>query len=445
MRRRSFVLAGTASAVLTACGGGGGSSGSGGVGTVPEAQNRFTQANLVASNSSYGAKYVLPDFLDAWGIAIRPAGAGGHFWIGGGGASWEFIGDVRNSPTASLRELTTDGLQRVSVTGTQNPVAGGTVTGVAFNGAAITSTIFEPVFTDTRTMPPTVLRQTMPDGAGGTVTIHGSARFIFVTDNGYIAAWSERRQDNGQILRNDGGTQRVFDGTVMGSAFFGAAVKPDTFDTLWVADFGASPQIRQFDAAWNLVPTVGFVNPFGTGAGGAVKPGDFVPFNIQTLGHRVLVTYAKSRLGPSDITTFYAGEEDAVDADAERLGGYQPDRGRLVEFTTAGQQVRIYQDAKHLNAPWGVALAPDSFGAFAGAVLVGNFGGAGLISGFSSSTGEFLGYLRTPSGAFVAITGLWGLQFGNGASLGDSDALYFAAGPEDEKAGLFGSLRYSPG
>jgi hypothetical protein len=36
---------------------------------------------------------------------------------------------------------------------------------------------------------------------------------------------------------------------------------------------------------------------------------------------------------------------------------------------------------------------------------------------------------------------LWGLQFGNGVSLGDSNALYVAAGPEDEKDGLFGSLR----
>lgn len=442
MQRRSFVLAGTASAVLTACGGGG--SGSGDVGTQPAAQNRFTQANLVASNSSYGAKYVLPDFLDAWGIAIRPAGAGGHFWIGGGGSSWEFIGDVRNAPTASLQSLTTDGLSRVSIQGTQDPIAGGTVTGVAYNGAALTSSNFEPVFLDNSTTPPTVLRQTMPDGAGGTVTMQGSARFIFVTDNGFIAAWTERRQDTGQILRNNGGSQRVFDGTSLGSAFFGVAVKPDTTDTLWVADFGADPQIRQFDAAWNLVPTVGFVNPFGTGTGGAVKPGDFVPFNIQTVGNRVFVTYAKSRLGPSDITTFFAGEEDAVDAEAERLGGYQTDRGRLVEFTTTGQRVRIYNDDKRLNAPWGVAVAPAAFGAFAGAVLVGNFGGAGLISSFSGSTGEFLGYLRNASGAFVAIPGLWGLQFGNGVSLGDSDSLYFAAGPEDEKAGLFGSLRYTP-
>jgi hypothetical protein len=52
----------------------------------------------------------------------------------------------------------------------------------------------------------------------------------------------------------------------------------------------------------------------------------------------------------------------------------------------------------------------------------------------------------------VTIEGLSGLLFGNGngngngnrVNLGDSDTLCFAAGPEDEAAGLLGSLRYRP-
>lgn len=451
MKRRSFVMAGSASAVLTACGGGGSGSGavdspsgSGGVGTQPALQNKFEQANLVASNKSYAAAYTIAGFVDAWGIAIRPAGSGGHFWVGAAGSSWEFIGDVKNSSTLNLRSLTVDALTQVIVLGGQNISAPGKVTGVAYNGAPLTSNLFEPVFTDTATDPPTVSRQVMPDGAGNLVTMQGSARFIFVTDAGYISAWTDRRQNTGGTLRNNGNGQRVFDGTAIGAAFFGVAVKPDTSDMLWAADFGVSPQIRQFDSNWSLVPTAGFVNPFATGAGGAAQPGDFVPFNIQAIGNRIFVTFAKSRVSGSDLTQFLAGEEDSMDADAERASGYRPDRGRLVEYTTAGNTVRIYRDDQHLNAPWGVAIAPASFGAFAGAVLVGNFGGAGLISSFNGVTGEFLGYLRKGNGSFVAIAGLWGLQFGNGVSLGDVDALYFAAGPEDEAGGLFGSLRYSP-
>jgi PEP-CTERM motif len=44
----------------------------------------------------------------------------------------------------------------------------------------------------------------------------------------------------------------------------------------------------------------------------------------------------------------------------------------------------------------------------------------------------------------VTIVGTWGLQFGNGESLGESNRLYFAAGPEDESAGLFGRLSAVP-
>jgi hypothetical protein len=41
----------------------------------------------------------------------------------------------------------------------------------------------------------------------------------------------------------------------------------------------------------------------------------------------------------------------------------------------------------------------------------------------------------------ITIDGLWGIAFGNGGSGGDRNALYFAAGPDGETHGLFGSLR----
>jgi uncharacterized protein (TIGR03118 family) len=434
MDRRKLLLSGSSLALLSACGGGGsdlnttpGQAAS----TLVTGKNGYVTSNLVATAASYKAKLTIPEMIDAWGIAIRPAGAGGHFWVGGGGSSWEFIGDVRNHADPNLRTITTDALTRTSVSGTQDPVSGGVVTGVAFNGAPLTSGRFVPT------------GQTMPDGANS-VLMEGSARFVFVTDTGYITAWTDRRQDTGGILRNNGATQRVYDGTANGSAFFGVAFKTDTWDTMWAVDFGTTPQILQFDSSWNLVPTVGFVNPFGTAASGAVQPGDFVPFNMVVLNSRVFVTYAKSRASTSDITQFFAGEEDSLDNDQEKAVSFAPDRGKLVEYTLTGALVRIYKDEKHLNAPWGVAIAPANFGPYSGAVIVGNFGGGGYVSAFDGTNGAFLGYLRNPDQSFLAIPGLWGLQFGNGVTLGDSDAMYFAAGPEDEAAGLFGSIRFVP-
>ena len=76
-----------------------------------------------------------------------------------------------------------------------------------------------------------------------------------------------------------------------------------------------------------------------------------------------------------------------------------------------------------------------------GKLLVGNFGGSGRIAAFDDSTGKFVDYLRDQDGAPVGIDGIWNILFGNGESLGDANALYFAAGPAEEKEALFGALR----
>jgi uncharacterized protein (TIGR03118 family) len=246
-------------------------------------------------------------------------------------------------------------------------------------------------------------------------------------------------------VRVDGPTAPVFDGSEDGSAFFGVAIKTGSWDLMWLADFGADPQIVTLDKDWKKIATTGFANPFGSGTGGAVRPGDPVPFNIQVLNDgskdRVFVAYAISQEDPEKPGAFYAAEEDALDAAAEEKSGNKPNKGKLVEFDTAGQLVRIFDDAQRLNAPWGVAIAPANFGKLSGQLLVGNFGGAGRICAFDLATGAYVDDLRDASDKPVAIAGLWGLQFGNGVSLGDSNALYVAAGPEDEKDGLFGSLR----
>jgi Ca2+-binding RTX toxin-like protein len=83
--------------------------------------------------------------------------------------------------------------------------------------------------------------------------------------------------------------------------------------------------------------------------------------------------------------------------------------------------------------------APAGFGDFAGALLVGNFGD-GTINAFDINTGRMLGTLSSSMGHPVVIEGLWGLAFGNGATAGDANALYYAAGPGDEAHGVFGRI-----
>jgi len=112
-------------------------------------------------------------------------------------------------------------------------------------------------------------------------------------------------------------------------------------------------------------------------------------------------------------------------------------------FDTDGNMVRRLASGGSLNSPWGMALAPGDFGDFSNALLVGNFGD-GAINAFDPVSGAFLGALTDTQGSPLVIDGLWGLEFGNGASAGPTNSLYFTAGPGGEAHGLFGSLQAVP-
>ncbi|MFH5207688.1 TIGR03118 family protein [Antrihabitans sp. NCIMB 15449] len=394
--------------------------------------NLYNQTNFAANNDKYEAKYVFPDLVNGWGVAIRPKGAGGHFWVGAGGYSFEFVGDVSKSPDEALRPIHQDGLTTVSVPNADSDSSDATIgktTGVIFNPAPITSDVF-------------AVRDQPVDVDGVQQQLTGSARFIFATDSGSISAWTEQTPD-GQIVRRNGPAKEVFNGKDQGMAFFGIAIAPGNGETLLAADFGDDPQIRQFDKNWQLVPTQGYANPFATGEGGKAKPGDPAPFNVTTIGDRVFVTYAKT-MEPEDAPgsgKFDAGEEDSFDKDQEAEAKDLPAKGKVAEFDASGKLVRVIEDEDRLNAPWGVAIAPEGFGPLSGKLLVANFAGAGRILAFDDSTGKFVDYVRDTDGNILAIEGIWGLLFGNGESLGDANALYFTAGPDEEKDGIFGVLR----
>jgi uncharacterized protein (TIGR03118 family) len=91
-----------------------------------------------------------------------------------------------------------------------------------------------------------------------------------------------------------------------------------------------------------------------------------------------------------------------------------------------------------LNSPWGLALAPASFGRFGGALLVGNFGD-GRINAYNPNTGRNMGQLRDTKNKPIDIDGLWGLRFGNG-NAAKTGELVFSAGPDGESHGLLGKI-----
>jgi len=118
------------------------------------------------------------------------------------------------------------------------------------------------------------------------------------------------------------------------------------------------------------------------------------------------------------------------------------EHGGVVDvFDTDGNFSRRIAAGDPLNAPWGLALAPDSFGAFGGALLVGNFGlNDGRILAFDPNGGGFLGNLLDANGADITLERLWAIAFGNGGSAGDPGVLYFAAGINNQQDGAFGRI-----
>ncbi|MEM8779748.1 MAG: TIGR03118 family protein [Cyanobacteria bacterium P01_G01_bin.49] len=118
--------------------------------------------------------------------------------------------------------------------------------------------------------------------------------------------------------------------------------------------------------------------------------------------------------------------------------------GGLAQFDLDGNLLNIWGTPETpgnlLDAPWGIAIAPDDFGEFSNALLVGNFGD-GRIVGYNQTSMELIGYLEDLQGNPIEIDGLWDIAFGNGESLGEANHLYFATGPNDETNGLFGKLQ----
>jgi len=111
--------------------------------------------------------------------------------------------------------------------------------------------------------------------------------------------------------------------------------------------------------------------------------------------------------------------------------------GKLLQSLVAGGTGSL------LNSPWGLAIAPATFGKYANDLLVGNFGD-GLVNAYDPTTGAYQGTLQDQNGVNIKLPGLWSLYVGNGGNGGASDAVYFTAGPGGQKHGILGSIQANP-
>jgi len=121
-----------------------------------------------------------------------------------------------------------------------------------------------------------------------------------------------------------------------------------------------------------------------------------------------------------------------------------PGNGFVDVFDFNGNLLTRLISNGNLNSPWGIALAPENFGDFSHALLVGNFGD-GTINAYDPCSGDYLGTAGDSNGQVISIPGLWALRFGNGHDGGDANTLYFTAGITGSGAlgdhGLFGSIQ----
>lgn len=120
-----------------------------------------------------------------------------------------------------------------------------------------------------------------------------------------------------------------------------------------------------------------------------------------------------------------------------------PGLGFVDVFDTMGNWMMSLNHGRWMNSPWGLAMAPASFGKFSNHILVGNFG-SGRIATFDPVHGNFHGLLRGLHGLPITIDGLWARRFGNDHAAGPSTTLFFTAGIDDENHGLFGTLTPIP-
>jgi uncharacterized protein (TIGR03118 family) len=339
--------------------------------------------NLVADDKSTAtADFYDPRLINPWG---NVASATSPFWVCDLGVSTIYT----VSPTNATPMGTPNASLQPTIPGAGG--AKGSCTGIVANIAPATT-------------PPT-----FPVTAPGKAPV--AANFIFTTENGVLSAWAGGADATQAFTEVDNSSSAVYKGLAL-------VVTPAI--QLYAANF-KSGAIDVFDSQFKpvVMPAGSFVDPS--------VPAGFAPFNIWNLGGKLYVAYARQ-----DASKMF----DVPGRGNGYVSVFDPS-GKLLQSLVAGGA------SSALDSPWGLAIAPATFGKFANDLLVGNFGN-GMINAYDPATGAFVGTLQDSNGENLVLPGLWALYFGNGASGGDKNALYFTAGPGGQKHGILGSIQANP-
>ena len=335
----------------------------------------YRQINLV-SDQAGKANLKDPDLVNAWGLAASPG---------------------TNASPGSPLWVADNGSDKATL----------------YQGASATSVSKVPLVINVTGAAPTGQMFNSDPNAFVVSDSHGnsgSSLFLFDTENGTIDGWSPNVNPNGSNpstvteVARDNGANAVYKGLAV------ATVKGKSF--LYATNF-RSGRVEAYDGTFTPVEMPGglFVDPG--------LPAGYGPFGIAEIMGKLYVSFAK---------------QDATLHDD--VAG--PGHGFVDVFTNTGAFVRRLVTRGALNSPWGLTLAPRSFGRFGGDLLVGNFGN-GLINVYNPANGAWLGRLQQRNGLPIQIDGLWGLMFGNGNAAG-TNQLIFSAGPSDESHGLLGKI-----
>jgi uncharacterized protein (TIGR03118 family) len=256
-------------------------------------------------------------------------------------------------------------------------------------------------------------------GSVGMILPNGTkASFLFSTLDGTISGWNSKLGTANAI------SQIAINNSAAGASYTGLALLntgPAGFllasnSYLLAANFGPASAIEVYDSSFKPAKLAGsFTDP--------TLPAGYAPFSVHVIGSQVFVAYA-----------------------LRTATGNVPGNGMVSVFDTAGNFVARVATGGNLNAPWGVAIAPASFGVFSNDLLIGNFGD-GHINAFDPKTFAYLGQLPDSTGKSLTYASLWELLPGGttvagstAVSGGDPNTVYFSAGLTNEAHGLFAGI-----